>query len=53
MGGSVQNSYGVYIWPLSDNGRVLGDDRLVASVGFAGIEQRKLRLDEIGIAEAA
>ncbi len=31
------------IWPMDENGLVLGEDSYVGSDGFAGIEQRKLR----------
>ncbi len=41
------------VWPMDDNGLVLGEDSYVGSDGFAGIGQRKLRPEEIGTAEAA
>jgi hypothetical protein len=41
------------VWPMDENGLVLGEDSYVGSDGFAGIEQRKLRPEEIGTAEAA
>jgi hypothetical protein len=41
------------LWPLDHAGLVLGEDSYVGSDGFAGIEQRKLRPEEIGTAQAA
>ena len=41
------------VWPMDEDGLVIGEDSYVGGDGFAGIEQRKLRPEEIGTAEAA
>jgi hypothetical protein len=41
------------VWPMNDRGLIMGEDSYVSTDGFAGIEQRKLRPEEIGTAEAA
>ncbi len=41
------------VWPMDEDGLVLGEDSYVSGDGFAGIAQRKLRPEEIGTAAAA
>jgi len=38
------------VWPLDEDGLVLGEDSYTGGDGFAGIASRKIRLDEIAAA---
>ncbi|MEQ8804109.1 nuclear transport factor 2 family protein [Haliea sp.] len=40
------------VWPMSDDGRVLGEDSYTGKDGFAGIETRKLAPDAIATVKA-
>ncbi|HKD66199.1 MAG TPA: nuclear transport factor 2 family protein [Candidatus Binataceae bacterium] len=41
------------VWPMNEQGLILGEDSYVGTDGFAGIERRKLRPEDIGTPEAA
>ena len=43
----------VIVWPMDQDGLVLGEDSYVGSDGFAAIAQRKLAPEDIGSAQAA
>ena len=35
------------VWPIDDNGLIVGEDSYTGADGFAGIENRKIELDQI------